>query len=131
MNIAEKAQEALNQGFLVIANQFALPSNFPPQVVAETESITQGLKDGIPDFLTGRLNVTEIPLVTLDPAPSTDLDQAFAIEQDGDELVLHYALADGTLELDNPQTVAFSSKYSKSSAIDESAFGFTLNAISS
>ena len=77
MNIAEKAQEALNYGFQAIANQFDLPSNFPPQVVSEIESITQGVKVGIPDLLSGRRDATKIPFVTLDPASSTDLDQAF------------------------------------------------------
>lgn len=32
--------------------------------------------------------------VTLDPAPSTDLDQAFAIERRGTDLLLHHAIAD-------------------------------------
>ncbi len=32
--------------------------------------------------------------MTLDPAGSVDLDQAFAIERAGDELLLHYAIAD-------------------------------------
>ncbi|OQM76473.1 RNB domain-containing ribonuclease [Manganibacter manganicus] len=37
---------------------------------------------------------TEWPFVTLDPASSTDLDQAFHIEQAGGDLLLHYAIAD-------------------------------------
>jgi exoribonuclease R len=37
---------------------------------------------------------TDIDFVTLDPAGSTDLDQAFAIEQAGDEVTLLYAIAD-------------------------------------
>ena len=37
---------------------------------------------------------TAIPFVTLDPASSTDLDQAFAIEQSGSDLILRYAIAD-------------------------------------
>lgn len=49
---------------------------------------------------------TDRPFVTLDPATSTDLDQAFHIEKAGADLLLHYALADvawfvpvgGTLE---------------------------------
>jgi VacB/RNase II family 3'-5' exoribonuclease len=32
--------------------------------------------------------------VTLDPASSTDLDQAFTIERAGSDLILHYAIAD-------------------------------------
>ena len=35
-----------------------------------------------------------MPFVTLDPAGSTDLDQAFAIEPAGADLILHYAIAD-------------------------------------
>jgi exoribonuclease R len=33
-------------------------------------------------------------MVTLDPASATDLDQAFALERDGDDLILQYAIAD-------------------------------------
>lgn len=37
---------------------------------------------------------TDWPFITLDPATSTDLDQAFTIERSGDDLLLHYAIAD-------------------------------------
>lgn len=37
---------------------------------------------------------TSLPFVTVDPAGSTDLDQALAIEADGDGHVVHYAIAD-------------------------------------
>lgn len=37
---------------------------------------------------------TDRRFVTLDPASSIDLDQAFAIEVAGDDIVLHYAIAD-------------------------------------
>jgi len=42
----------------------------------------------------GHVDRTERPFVTLDPASSTDLDQAFAIEAPGRDLLLHYAIAD-------------------------------------
>jgi exoribonuclease R len=35
-----------------------------------------------------------LPFVTLDPASSTDLDQAFTIDRDGPDLLLRYAIAD-------------------------------------
>ena len=38
--------------------------------------------------------VTGLPFVTLDPAASTDLDQAFTIERAGADLLLRYAIAD-------------------------------------
>jgi exoribonuclease R len=34
------------------------------------------------------------PFVTLDPAASTDLDQAFCMERIGGDIILHYAIAD-------------------------------------
>ncbi len=37
---------------------------------------------------------TDVEFVTLDPASSTDLDQAFWIGADGDDVVLSYAIAD-------------------------------------
>lgn len=37
---------------------------------------------------------TDWPFATLDPASSTDLDQAFHIEQSGSDIMLHYAIAD-------------------------------------
>ncbi len=94
MNIAEQAQEALSHGFATIAQQFKLPLNFPTEVVEAAINATKVPLTGIPIWLENRIDATHIPFVTLDPASSTDLDQAFAIEPDGDELVLSYALAD-------------------------------------
>ena len=37
---------------------------------------------------------TDIEFLTLDPASSTDLDQAFAVSLSGDDVILHYAIAD-------------------------------------
>jgi exoribonuclease R len=41
-----------------------------------------------------RRDALDLAFVTLDPAASTDLDQAFAVHRDGDQIVLHYAIAD-------------------------------------
>ncbi len=94
MNIAEEAQDALANGFATIAQQFKLPPSFPTAVVEAAIDATKVPLSGKPIWLENRIDATHIPFVTLDPASSTDLDQAFAIEQDGDELVLNYALAD-------------------------------------
>lgn len=94
MKIAEQAQEALSHGFAAIAEQFKLPLQFPPDVVAAADTATRVVGSEAAEWLAQRRDAMHIPLVTLDPASSTDLDQAFAIEQDGDELVLQYALAD-------------------------------------
>ncbi len=94
MNIAEKAQEALNHGFAAIVQQFRLPPDFPSAVVEAANQATRIPLSGKVTWQENRINATHIPFITLDPASSTDLDQAFAIERDGDKLVLQYALAD-------------------------------------
>ena len=43
---------------------------------------------------TDHIDRSDISFVTLDPANSTDLDQAFAIERSGTDLLLRYAIAD-------------------------------------
>jgi exoribonuclease R len=77
----------LSEGLAAIRTQFQLPTAFPPAVQAEAEEIAR-------QPLTGGADRTALPFVTLDPAESRDLDQAFAIERSGGDLVLHYAIAD-------------------------------------
>ena len=77
----------LGEGLAAIRLQYAIPADFPPEVVAEAESTrTRALTD--------HADWTAREFVTLDPATSTDLDQAFIIEPAGGDLILHYALAD-------------------------------------
>jgi exoribonuclease R len=78
---------ALSDGLTAIRTQFQLPALFPPEAEAEARAAV-----GKP--LINHVDRTEAPFVTLDPASSTDLDQAFAIETSGNDLVLRYAIAD-------------------------------------
>ena len=78
---------ALSQGLAEIREQFQLPAAFPPEVEAAADTAARQPMDG-------HVDRTETAFVTLDPLSSTDLDQAFAIEQAGNDLILHYAIAD-------------------------------------
>ena len=78
---------ALGPGLTAIRAEFAVPASFPQPVI---EAAAQAAARA-PDQHVDR---TDWPFVTLDPAASTDLDQAFAIEQAGGDLLLHYAIAD-------------------------------------
>ena len=77
----------LGEGLDAIRAQYAVPTDFPPEVLAEA----QRTKDRLP---TAHADWMQREFVTLDPATSTDLDQAFTIEPAGGDLILHYALAD-------------------------------------
>ena len=77
----------LADGLADIRAQFRIPASFPAPVLAAAEVAAHRA----PNEHTDR---TAMPFVTLDPASSTDLDQAFAIEAAGSDLLLHYAIAD-------------------------------------
>ena len=77
----------LGEGLAAIRAQFRVPASFPPEVLAAAELAARRVPSEHADR-------TALPFVTLDPASSTDLDQAFAIERAGADLLLRYAIAD-------------------------------------
>jgi len=80
-------QCVLAEGLQAIRVQYQLPAAFPPDAGTEAAEAAKRRPDSHADR-TGR------PFVTLDPEQSRDLDQAFAIETSGNDILLHYAIAD-------------------------------------
>jgi exoribonuclease R len=78
---------ALARGLAAIRTQYKIPDAFPPAVAAAAEEAARRVP-------TEHADRTDMPFMTLDPANSTDLDQAFAIDRSGNDLLLHYAIAD-------------------------------------
>jgi exoribonuclease R len=78
---------ALTAGLAAIRAEFAVPDSFPPQVLEAADKAARRTPGE-------HVDRTDRPFVTLDPATSTDLDQAFTIEPSGRDLLLHYAIAD-------------------------------------
>ena len=87
MKVIVDPTHALGRGLALIRTQFRIPETFPPAVLAEAETAAVRAPGD-------HVDRTAIPFVTLDPASSTDLDQAFAIDRAGKDLLLHYAIAD-------------------------------------
>ncbi|ATE64835.1 RNB domain-containing ribonuclease [Rhizorhabdus dicambivorans] len=87
MKVIADPGKALARGLGAIREEFQVPPGFPPEVIAAAETAARRVPDQHADR-------TDRPFVTLDPASSTDLDQAFAIEPAGADLLLHYAIAD-------------------------------------
>lgn len=77
----------LEAGLQAIREQYRLPTAFPADALAEAEAATAKAPAEHRDL-------TALPFVTLDPASSMDLDQAFAIETAGADVILRYAIAD-------------------------------------
>ena len=78
---------ALAAGLSAIRDEFSVPAGFAPELLAAAEAAAKRP-------LSAHVDRTAMRFVTLDPASSTDLDQAFAIEQAGADVLLHYAIAD-------------------------------------
>ncbi|MEO5535128.1 MAG: RNB domain-containing ribonuclease [Pseudolysinimonas sp.] len=83
----EAAATELSTALAAIRTQLELPEAFPAEVEAEATRAIAGYR--LPDD-----DRTDIPLVTIDPAGSMDLDQALAIEPNGDGWRFFYAIAD-------------------------------------
>lgn len=79
---------AFAAGLAIIRREHDIPGAFPTTVLVAGEAAAgRAIGDG-------RVDLTDRRFVTLDPAASTDLDQAFAIERGGDDVIVHYAIAD-------------------------------------
>jgi exoribonuclease R len=79
-------------GLAAIREQMLVPVSFPAEVVAAAEVAAAATLAAATD--PPRVDLTGVGFVTLDPATSMDLDQAFWIDREGDTLVLRYAIAD-------------------------------------
>jgi exoribonuclease R len=78
---------ALDHGLAAIRQEFAVPAAFPPEVLGAAATAARRSP-------TAHVDRTDWTFATLDPETSTDLDQAFAMEAAGDDILLHYAIAD-------------------------------------
>jgi VacB/RNase II family 3'-5' exoribonuclease len=77
----------LASGLAAIRTELGLPDAFPPDV--EAAAARAAAAPRLPD-----LDRTDLPLVTLDPKGSMDLDQALHVERRGDGFRVFYAIAD-------------------------------------
>ena len=73
--------------FAELRRQLKVSLQFPAEVLVEAEAAAHAPR--LPNA-----DETSIPFVTLDPATSMDLDQAFHIERRGDGYRVRYAIAD-------------------------------------
>ena len=79
--------ETLRNGIAVIQRELEVTAEFPDEVERAAQQAAG--QPRLPE-----LDRTDIPLVTIDPATSMDLDQALHIERDGTGYVVHYAISD-------------------------------------
>lgn len=81
------AADTLRAGISQIQAELEVSPEFPPEVEAAAAEAAASPR------LPG-LDRTDLPMVTIDPPGSMDLDQALHLARDGDGYVLSYAIAD-------------------------------------
>lgn len=99
------AAEVISQGIDALLEQYRdqVPLEFPAQVLAEAEEVASRASGPADDQQ--RVDRTDIPFVTLDPASSTDLDQAMHLERTEGGYRVLYAIADVPLFVDLDQEI--------------------------
>jgi len=85
-DLDRRTAAAFAEGVQRIRVELEVPGDFPDDVIAAARAVE-------PD-LSAHVDRTADAFVTIDPESSTDLDQAFTIDRDGDDVVLNYAIAD-------------------------------------
>ncbi|MBW8873249.1 MAG: RNB domain-containing ribonuclease, partial [Leifsonia sp.] len=70
-----------------LRHELGLPDGFPEPVEAEAHAISA--RHPLPDA-----DLTDVPFLTIDPAGSTDLDQALHLSRTDDGFRVRYAIAD-------------------------------------
>ncbi len=78
-------QDVLAARLRAIRDELELPESFRAEVEAEARAAVAEPPS---------IDLTSIPFITIDPAESTDLDQALHLERDGDGFTVRYAIAD-------------------------------------
>ncbi|MCC2316186.1 RNB domain-containing ribonuclease [Cellulomonas xiejunii] len=89
----DSTSRAVAAGLDALRAEVALPLTYPADALAEAESAAQRALDA-PHAPGERADRTDVPFVTIDPAGSTDLDQAVHVERRGSGWRVRYAIAD-------------------------------------
>lgn len=87
VRLAPDSDGRLAAAFAALRAELKLSETFPPEVQAEAEHAIRDAR--LPDA-----DLLALPLITIDPAGSTDLDQAMFLQRDGDGYRAYYAIAD-------------------------------------
>ncbi|MFE0643825.1 RNB domain-containing ribonuclease [Streptomyces sp. NPDC058877] len=88
IHVTGAAEAPLRAALRALRTELAVPGDFPPAVLAEAEAAAKAPR--LPPH-----DATDLPLFTIDPPTSTDLDQAMHLARRADGgYRVHYAIAD-------------------------------------
>jgi len=89
--VPAEASDVLADALAQLRTELALPGPFPADAQAEAEAATRTVPLAPGAELA---DLRDLDVITLDPAGTTDLDQAMHLQRTASGAVLHYAIAD-------------------------------------
>lgn len=84
------APDELCAAFDAVRAEHDVPADFPPEVLEAAAAAARSLDT----VLAGTQDLLDVPFLTIDPPGSMDLDQAMALDRDGEGYRVRYAIAD-------------------------------------
>lgn len=84
----------LTERFAAIRAEFRVPEQFEPEVLAAADAAARDISASTATGRDDRTDRRDVPLRTLDPVGSRDLDQAFGLTRQGSGYLIRYAIAD-------------------------------------
>lgn len=90
--VPTEVRAELAASLTALRESLELVASFLPEVLREAESAARDVQTD--PAAAGLADLRDIPFLTVDPAGSTDLDQALHLERTATGGVLHYAIAD-------------------------------------
>ncbi|MGW0333101.1 RNB domain-containing ribonuclease [Streptomyces sp. NPDC003011] len=87
IHVTGAAEAPLRAAFTALRAELGVPESFPPQALADADRAAK--TPALPSY-----DATGIPLFTIDPPASTDLDQAMHLSRRGTGYRVRYAIAD-------------------------------------
>ncbi|MCX4701210.1 RNB domain-containing ribonuclease [Streptomyces sp. NBC_01373] len=87
IRVSGAPEAPLRAALTALRTELGVPESFPPEVLAEAERSTKA--PTLPSY-----DATDLPLFTIDPPASIDLDQAMHLSRQGTGYRVRYAIAD-------------------------------------
>lgn len=94
LRLSPEVDGQLAEALAALRAELRLPVEFGPAAQAEAGAAAADGPSDVPGRPAGRIDATDVPFVTIDPAGSMDLDQALHVAWSGHGWRVRYAIAD-------------------------------------
>ncbi|WP_430504266.1 ribonuclease catalytic domain-containing protein [Haloparvum sp. PAK95] len=116
VTITEELAEALADKREELFEEFGINDGFPPEVIREAETRTEGVTQEIQDELDERQDLRDLTTWTTDPADAQDFDDAISIKREDGAYRLWVHIADVTHYV-NPETSMWEEAIQRSNTV--------------